>query len=142
PMMQKELIRKCNLLGKPVITATQMLDSMQTDPRCTRAEASDVANAIYDGSDAVMLSGETAAGVYAVETVQTMAKIVVAAAEEQDDKKLLSDRTTSTQTKMLTAIGVSVVHTDPNLKCKAIVAATESGHTANMIAKYRPHANI
>lgn len=142
PMMQKELIRKCNLLGKPVITATQMLDSMQTNPRCTRAEASDVANAIYDGSDAVMLSGETAAGAYPVEAVLTMAKIAVSAEEAQDYKKLLSDRTKSTQTNMVTAIGVSVAHTALNLNCKAIVAATESGHTARMIAKYRPHANI
>lgn len=142
PMMQKSLIRKCNLLGKPVITATQMLDSMQNNPRCTRAEASDVANAIYDGTDAVMLSGETAAGSYPVEAVQTMAKIAVSAEEAQDYKKLLSDRTKSTQTNMVTAIGVSVAHTALNLQCKAIVAATESGHTANMIAKYRPHANI
>ncbi|CAD2073415.1 pyruvate kinase [Jeotgalicoccus coquinae] len=142
PMMQKELIRKCNLLGKPVITATQMLDSMQTNPRCTRAEASDVANAIYDGTDAVMLSGETAAGAYPVEAVLTMAKIAVSAEEAQDYKKLLSDRTKSTQTNMVTAIGVSVAHTALNLQCKAIVAATESGHTARMIAKYRPHANI
>lgn len=142
PMMQKELIRKCNLSGKPVITATQMLDSMQTNPRCTRAEASDVANAIYDGTDAVMLSGETAAGAYPVEAVQTMAKIAVSAEEAQDYKKLLSDRTKSTQTNMVTAIGVSVAHTALNLQCKAIVAATESGHTARMIAKYRPHANI
>lgn len=142
PMMQKELIRKCNLLGKPVITATQMLDSMQTNPRCTRAEASDVANAIYDGTDAVMLSGETAAGAYPVEAVLTMSKIAVSAEEAQDYKKLLSDRTKSTQTNMVTAIGVSVAHTALNLQCKAIVAATESGHTARMIAKYRPHANI
>ena len=142
PMMQKELIRKCNLLGKPVITATQMLDSMQTNPRCTRAEASDVANAIYDGTDAVMLSGETAAGAYPVEAVLTMAKIAVSAEEAQDYKKLLSDRTKSTQTNMVTAIGVSVAHTALNLQCKAIVAATESGHTARIIAKYRPHANI
>ena len=142
PMMQKELIRKCNLSGKPVITATQMLDSMQTNPRCTRAEASDVANAIYDGTDAVMLSGETAAGAYPVEAVQTMAKIAVSAEEAQNYKKLLSDRTKSTQTNMVTAIGVSVAHTALNLQCKAIVAATESGHTARMIAKYRPHANI
>lgn len=142
PMMQKELIRKCNLLGKPVITATQMLDSMQTNPRCTRAEASDVANAIYDGTDAVMLSGETAAGAYPVEAVLTMSKIAVSAEEAQDYKKLLSDRTKSTQTNMVNAIGVSVAHTALNLQCKAIVAATESGHTARMIAKYRPHANI
>lgn len=142
PMKQKELIRKCNLVGKPVITATQMLDSMQHNPRCTRAEASDVANAIYDGTDAVMLSGETAAGDYPVEAVQTMAKIAESSEHAQDYKKLLSDRTKSTQTNMVTALGVSVAHTALNLSCKAIVAATESGHTANMIAKYRPHSDI
>ena len=142
PMIQKELIRKCNLVGKPVITATQMLDSMQHNPRCTRAEASDVANAIYDGTDAVMLSGETAAGLYPVEAVQTMSKIAISAEGAQNYKKLLSDRTKSTETNMVTAIGVSVAHTALNLNCKAIVAATESGHTANMISKYRPHANI
>ena len=142
PMMQKELIRKCNLVGKPVITATQMLDSMQHNPRCTRAEASDVANAIYDGTDAVMLSGETAAGLYPIEAVQTMSKIAISAEGAQNYKKLLSDRAKSTETNMVTAIGVSVAHTALNLNCKAIVAATESGHTANMISKYRPHANI
>lgn len=142
PMKQKELIRKCNLVGKPVITATQMLDSMQNNPRCTRAEASDVANAIYDGTDAVMLSGETAAGDYPVEAVQTMAKIAESSEQAQDYKKLLSDRTKSTQTNMVTALGVSVAHTALNLSCKAIVAATESGHTANMISKYRPHSDI
>lgn len=142
PMVQKELIEKCNLLGKPVITATQMLDSMQYNPRCTRAEASDVANAIYDGTDAVMLSGETAAGDYPLEAVRTMASIAVSAEEAQDYKKLLSERTKIQQTNLVTAIGVSVAHTALNLNCKAIVAATESGHTGNMISKYRPHANI
>lgn len=142
PMVQKELIKKCNLLGKPVITATQMLDSMQNNPRCTRAEASDVANAIYDGTDAVMLSGETAAGDYPLESVQTMASIATSAEEAQDYKKLLSERTKSLHTNMVTAIGVSVAHTALNLNCKAIVAATESGHTARMISKYRPHSDI
>src|SRR5699024_5850408 len=142
PMVQKELIKKCNLIGKPVITATQMLDSMQHNPRCTRAEASDVANAIYDGTDAVMLSGETAAGDYPLESVQTMASIALSAEDAQDYKKLLSERTKSLQTNMVTAIGVSVAHTALNLQCKAIVAATESGHTARMISKYRPHAEI
>jgi pyruvate kinase len=115
---------------------------MQYNPRCTRAEASDVANAIYDGTDAVMLSGETAAGDYPLESVQTMASIAVSAEEAQDYKKLLSARTKSLQTNLVTAIGVSVAHTALNLQCRAIVAATESGHTARMISKYRPHADI
>lgn len=142
PMVQKDLIRICNELGKPVITATQMLDSMQHNPRCTRAEASDVANAIYDGSDAVMLSGETAAGDYPEEAVSTMAKIAVSAEEAQDYKKMLSYRTKQQETNLVTAIGVSVAHTALNLDSKAIVASTESGHTARMISKYRPKSNI
>lgn len=142
PMVQKDLIRICNDLGKPVITATQMLDSMQHNPRCTRAEASDVANAIYDGSDAVMLSGETAAGDYPEEAVLTMAKIAVRAEEAQDYKKMLSYRTKQQETNLVTAIGVSVAHTALNLDSKAIVASTESGHTARMISKYRPKSNI
>ena len=142
PMVQKELIKICNQLGKPVITATQMLDSMQHNPRCTRAEANDVANAIYDGSDAVMLSGETAAGDYPEEAVTTMAKIAFSAEEAQDYKKLLSFRTKQQQTNLVTAIGVSVAHTALNLNCKAIVASTESGHTARMISKYRPKSDI
>lgn len=142
PMVQKELIRICNHLGKPVITATQMLDSMQHNPRCTRAEASDVANAIYDGSDAVMLSGETAAGDYPEEAVSTMAKIAVSAEEAQDYKKMLSYRTKQQQTNLVTTIGVSVAHTALNLNSKAIVASTESGHTARMISKYRPKSDI
>lgn len=142
PLVQKELIRKCNALGKPVITATQMLDSMQRNPRCTRAEASDVANAIYDGSDAVMLSGETAAGLYPEESVKTMHNIAFAAEEAQDYKKLLSDRTKLNEPSMVNAIGVSVAHTALNLNVTTIVAATESGNTAQTISKYRPHSHI
>lgn len=142
PLVQKELIQKCNILGKPVITATQMLDSMQRNPRCTRAEASDVANAIYDGSDAVMLSGETAAGLYPEESVKTMHNIAFAAEEAQDYKRMLSDRTKLNQPSMVNAIGVSVAHTALNLDVQTIVAATESGTTAQTISKYRPHAHI
>ena len=142
PMVQKDLIRKCNKLGKPVITATQMLDSMQRNPRATRAEASDVANAIYDGTDAVMLSGETAAGQYPEEAVKTMLNIAVSAEAAQDYKKLLSDRTKLVETSLVNAIGVSVAHTALNLNVKAIVAATESGSTARTISKYRPHSDI
>lgn len=130
PMVQKDLIRQCNKLGKPVITATQMLDSMQRNPRATRAEASDVANAIYDGTDAVMLSGETAAGLYPEEAVKTMRNIAVSAEAAQDYKKLLSDRTKLVETSLVNAIGISVAHTALNLNVKAIVAATESGSTA------------
>lgn len=142
PIVQKELIRKCNKLGKPVITATQMLDSMQRNPRATRAEASDVANAIYDGTDAVMLSGETAAGLYPEEAVKAMHNIAVAAEQAQDYKKLLSDRTKLVETSLVNAIGVSVAHTALNLNVKAIVAATESGSTAKTISKYRPKSDI
>ncbi|MDT0698018.1 pyruvate kinase [Staphylococcus chromogenes] len=142
PIVQKELIRKCNKLGKPVITATQMLDSMQRNPRATRAEASDVANAIYDGTDAVMLSGETAAGSYPEEAVKAMHNIAVAAEQAQDYKKLLSDRTKLVETSLVNAIGVSVAHTALNLNVKAIVAATESGSTAKTISKYRPKSDI
>ncbi|RIN27022.1 pyruvate kinase [Staphylococcus succinus] len=142
PMVQKDLIRQCNKLGKPVITATQMLDSMQRNPRPTRAEASDVANAIYDGTDAVMLSGETAAGQYPEEAVKTMRNIAISAEAAQDYKKLLSDRTKLVETSLVNAIGVSVAHTALNLKVKAIVAATESGSTARTISKYRPQSDI
>ncbi|MFQ3854092.1 pyruvate kinase [Staphylococcus sp. 2S1] len=142
PMVQKDLIRQCNKLGKPVITATQMLDSMQRNPRATRAEASDVANAIYDGTDAVMLSGETAAGLYPEEAVKTMRNIAVSAEGAQDYKKLLSDRTKLVETSLVNAIGVSVAHTALNLNVKAIVVATESGSTARTISKYRPQSDI
>ena len=142
PIVQKDLIIKCNKLGKPVITATQMLDSMQRNPRATRAEASDVANAIYDGTDAVMLSGETAAGQYPEEAVKTMRNIAISAEAAQDYKKLLSDRTKLVETSLVNAIGVSVAHTALKLNVKAIVAATESGSTAITISKYRPHSDI
>ena len=141
PVVQKALIKKCNALGKPVITATQMLDSMQRNPRPTRAEANDVANAIYDGTDAVMLSGETAAGDYPLEAVQTMARIAVRTEEtlvNQDSFALIL----YSKTDMTEAIGQSVGHTARNLGIQTIVAATESGHTARMISKYRPKAHI
>lgn len=140
PIVQKMLIKKCNVLGKPVITATQMLDSMQRNPRPTRAEAGDVANAIFDGTDAVMLSGESAAGDYPLEAVQTMASICVRtekAIRNQDVFAVKQFKQDTTE-----AIGRSVGHTVRNLNIDTIVAATASGHTARMISKYRPHANI
>jgi pyruvate kinase len=142
PLVQKALIKKCNALGKPVITATQMLDSMQRNPRPTRAEASDVANAIFDGTDAIMLSGETAAGAYPTEAVQTMHNIASRAETALDYKEVLSNRSKDTGHNMTDAIGQSVAHTAINLSVNAIVAPTESGHTARMISKYRPKAPI
>ncbi|WP_142960687.1 pyruvate kinase [Enterococcus faecalis] len=141
PVVQKALIKKCNALGKPVITATQMLDSMQRNPRPTRAEANDVANAIYDGTDAVMLSGETAAGDYPLEAVQTMARIAVRTEETLVNQDSFALKLYS-KTDMTEAIGQSVGHTARNLGIRTIVAATESGHTARMISKYRPKAHI
>ncbi|EPI39265.1 pyruvate kinase [Enterococcus faecalis] len=141
PVVQKALIKKCNALGKPVITATQMLDSMQRNPRPTRAEANDVANAIYDGTDAVMLSGETAAGDYPLEAVQTMARIAVRTEETLVNQDSFALKLYS-KTDMTEAIGQSVCHTARNLGIQTIVAATESGHTARMISKYRPKAHI
>lgn len=141
PIVQKEMINKCRAAGKPVITATQMLDSMEDNPRPTRAEASDVANAIYDGTDAIMLSGETAAGSYPVEAVQMMSNIAVrteAATVGEDAYALRAfDQSDTTE-----AIGQAVGHTAKNLGINTIVAATESGYTARMISKYRPKADI
>jgi pyruvate kinase len=142
PLVQKELIKKCNALGKPVITATQMLDSMQRNPRPTRAEASDVANAIFDGTDAIMLSGETAAGCYPVEAVKTMHQIASRTEQALQYRDLLTQRTKQSGTTITDAIGQSVAHTALNLDVAAIVTPTVSGHTARMISKYRPKAPI
>ncbi|WP_442595428.1 pyruvate kinase [Neobacillus sp. D3-1R] len=142
PLVQKQLIKKCNAQGKPVITATQMLDSMQRNPRPTRAEASDVANAIFDGTDAIMLSGETAAGTYPVEAVQTMHNIASRAEQALDHKEILSARSKDNDHNITDAIGQSVAHTALNLDVNAIITPTESGHTARMISKYRPKAPI
>ncbi|MFQ3542520.1 pyruvate kinase [Halobacillus rhizosphaerae] len=142
PLVQKQLIRKCNKAGKPVITATQMLDSMQRNPRPTRAEASDVANAIFDGTDAIMLSGETAAGDYPVEAVQTMSNIACKTETGLNYKQILSERSKHSDMTITDSISQSVTHTAINLNVNAIVTPTESGHTARMISKYRPMAPI
>ncbi|KGX89096.1 pyruvate kinase [Pontibacillus litoralis] len=142
PLVQKDLIRQCNTAGKPVITATQMLDSMQRNPRPTRAEASDVANAIFDGTDAIMLSGETAAGQYPVEAVTTMHNIAIRAESALDYQTILNNRSRSSDMTITDAISQSVTHTAMNLNVSAILAPTESGHTARMISKYRPKAPI
>lgn len=142
PLVQKLLIKKCNHVGKPVITATQMLDSMQRNPRPTRAEASDVANAIFDGSDAVMLSGETAAGHYPVEAVQTMHNIALKAEQALEHEEILSYISKNSDHNMTDAICQSVAHTAINLDVNAIITPTDSGHTARMISRYRPKAPI
>lgn len=142
PLVQKSLIEKCNNLGKPVITATQMLDSMQRNPRPTRAEASDVANAIFDGTDAIMLSGETAAGIYPVEAVVTMANIASRTEKALNYRDILSKRSRINKDQVADAISSSVTHTAHNLNVGAIITPTESGHTAQMISKYRPKAPI
>ncbi len=142
PLAQKEMIKQCNIAGKPVITATQMLDSMQRNPRPTRAEASDVANAIFDGTDAIMLSGETAAGNYPVEAVRTMNNIARKAETALDHKAILDERSKASDMTITDAISQSVGHTAINLSVSAIVTATSSGYTAKMISKYRPKAPI
>ncbi|MBB6452088.1 pyruvate kinase [Salirhabdus euzebyi] len=142
PLVQKRLINKCNTAGKPVITATQMLDSMQRNPRPTRAEASDVANAIFDGTDAIMLSGETAAGLYPVEAVQTMYNIAVHAESALDHKAIFDKRAKDVDVTITNIISQSVSYAAENLKVSAILTPTESGHTARMISKYRPKAPI
>ncbi|MEW9669400.1 pyruvate kinase [Ammoniphilus sp. 3BR4] len=142
PLVQKRMIAACNAMGKPVITATQMLDSMQNNPRPTRAEASDVANAIFDGTDAIMLSGETAAGKYPVEAVQTMDRI----ARKAESSVIYHERFHQDQyEKKMTitdALGQAVMTTASTLQAAAILTPTESGYTARSVAKHRPACPI
>lgn len=142
PLVQKEMIKKCNRVGKPVITATQMLDSMQRNPRPTRAEASDVANAIFDGTDAIMLSGETAAGKYPVESVQTMARIAERTESALPYQEVLNQRSLEQQGTITDAISQAVCNTALDLGAAAIITPTETGYTARMVSKYRPKAPI
>lgn len=141
PLVQKRLIASCNRIGKPVITATQMLDSMQNNPRPTRAEASDVANAIFDGTDAIMLSGETAAGKYPVESVETMARIACRA----ESSPMYQERIRQDFQGRLTitdAMGHAVSSTAASLNATAILTPTESGYTARVVSKHRPSCPI
>jgi len=143
PLLQKTIIEKCNLAGKPVVTATQMLESMIHNPRPTRAEASDVANAIFDGSDAVMLSGETAIGIYPLASVEMMDRIARRAEAALHYEEMLSKKGTDTLRQTVTnAISYATCAIAQNLGAAAIIVSTESGHTAKMVSKYRPKAPI
>ena len=143
PIYQKQIIRTANEMGKPVVTATHMLESMQGNPRPTRAEASDVANAILDGTDAIMLSGESAAGNYPIEAVQTMVKIATAIESQiYPYKEVLYKQVRTSQRTNNDAIGISVADTALALDVAAIVAFTQSGNTARRLSKFRPKAPI
>lgn len=141
PMIQKQLIKMANEMGKPVITATQMLDSMIRNPRPTRAEVTDVANSIIDGTDAIMLSGETAAGKYPIDAVETMASIAVRTERELDYGKSLQSFS-GRKITVATAISHSSCTTAFELQAAAIITPTHSGSTARMISKFRPKAPI
>lgn len=144
PLIQKQLIEAANLLGKPVITATQMLQSMVSSSRPTRAEASDVANAIIDGTDAVMLSGETATGQYPVESVETMARIAVAieASGRRGDHHAASPWILERERNVPEAISAAACAIVDELPVVAIVALTQAGLTARMVARLRPNVPI
>ena len=142
PLAQKEIIKKCNRAGKPVITATQMLDSMIRNPRPTRAEATDVANAIFDGTDAIMLSGETAIGKYAVDAVKTMDSIARRTEEAIDYRRLLGDKAVEKETLVTDAISYATCKIAADLGASAILTATSSGFTARMVSKFRPAVTI
>ena len=142
PIIQKQLISKCYNAGKQVITATQMLESMTTHPRPTRAEVTDVANAIYDGTSAIMLSGETAAGAYPIEAVRTMAKIAVRIENEIDYKKRFATISNVLYTNVTNAISHATCTTAHDLKASAIITVTKSGQTARLISRYRPETPI
>jgi len=142
PLVQKELIKKANLVGKPVITATQMLDSMIRNPRPTRAEVTDVANAILDGSSAIMLSGETAAGKYPVESVKTMYNIAIRTEASLDYSAILGSKFTISELSTTNAISKATCTTAMDLGASAIITATSSGYTSKAISKFRPKAPI
>ena len=142
PALQKRIIKECVQAGKPVITATQMLDSMMKNPRPTRAEATDVANAIYDGTSAIMLSGETAAGAYPIEAVETMARIALKAEADINYVTRFATSSYNTKSDITAAISHSTVTSAHDLKASAIITVTKSGGTARMISRFRPDCPI
>jgi len=142
PLIQKRIIALCNRMGKPVITATQMLNSMVENPSPTRAEVTDVANAIFDGTDAVMLSNETAVGKFPVETVEMMGRIIETTERSDLYCAVMEARETESATDTSDAIAYAAVRTAQTIGAKLIVCATESGRTAILISRYRPHTPI
>ena len=142
PYLQKMMIQKCNDNYKPVITATQMLDSMIRNPRPTRAEVTDVANAVYDGTDAVMLSGETAQGKYPVEALQMMVHIVENTEEHLDYETLLKKAEEHRMKSTSSALGHATVTTANNLGAKCIITPSVSGATARVVSKFKPRTEI
>lgn len=144
PLIQKNIIERCRIAGKPVITATQMLDSMIINPRATRAESSDVANAVVDGTDAVMLSGETAAGKYPVEAVKTMVKIIQSVEENTSAiyYSLEYRKPDWKEKQVIESLAFSCVTLAENVDAKIISTITHSGNTAKRIAKFRPKVPI
>lgn len=141
PIVQKMIIKKCNEVSKPVITATQMMDSMIRNPRPTRAEVADVANAIYDGTDAIMLSGETAAGKYPIEAVKTMNRIAIRT-EETLEYKVEAKYAYNRGITVTDAISHATCTTAMDLEAQAIITCTSSGYTTKMVSKFRPQAPI
>ncbi len=142
PIYQKKIIKAANRKGKAVITATHMLDSMTSNPRCTRAEAADVSNAVLDGSDAVMLSAETAAGEYPVEAVDTMARIAAATEKIIPYRENLEHAKMTNDKSIQDAIGIAIADATLTLDISAIVIFTQGGTTARRISKYRPPVPI
>lgn len=138
PIVQKRIIAKCKAQGKPVITATQMLESMIKSPVPTRAEVSDVANAIFDGTDAIMLSAETAIGQYPLEAVRIMSKV----ANKNEGAVVVQSHVSENQSTVTNSVTSSAIDTAEDLNAPLIIALTETGRTARMVARHHPHAPI
>jgi pyruvate kinase len=137
---QAEIIDRCRIKGKPVIVATQMLESMTVNPRPTRAEATDVANAVFDGTDAVMLSGETASGKYPVKAVEAMARIVTY--NENSFPEYNPEIAANSDTQLVIDAAMNIVRRDHGPEIDVIIIFTQSGYTAQMLSRYRPHVDI
>jgi len=144
---QKMMIRECNQAGKPVVTATQMMESMIVNPRPTRAEATDVANAVFDGTDCVMLSGETANGAYPVECVKMMTKICIEAESALDHRNIylnirLSEVSERSSSSISETIASSAVKSCWDINASLIIVLSDTGSTVRLVSKYRPHTPI